>query len=335
MAREPVRLRDVAERAGVTVSTASRALSRPEMVRPDTRARVESAARDLGYTPNRMAQAIVTGRSRTIVFIVPDLTSPMFAMLARAAQAEARARAFNVLVTDSMTDIDARPRCSRAPGTTPRGSSCACPRASTPRTPTVRRSWRSTGGSGAHAVLLDQANVIEQQLGHLVGLGHERIVYLDGPKQYWATYERRRHAERLARDFPLEIIGPIQPFFHGGYEAADRLDPATTAVIAFTDTQAAGVIVRMTELGRRVPTDVSVIGSNDIPIAHMFNPPLTTMHTPFEAMGRAAVSLLLDAVDGAAGTTITETMTSELVVRGSTAPRAHLTPRPSAPRRRT
>ncbi len=91
MAREPVRLRDVAELAGVTVSTASRALSRPEMVRPDTRARVESAARELGYTPNRMAQAIVTGRSRTIVFVVPDLTSPMFAMLARAAQAEARA----------------------------------------------------------------------------------------------------------------------------------------------------------------------------------------------------------------------------------------------------
>ncbi len=63
-----------------------------------------------------------------------------------------------------------------------------------------------------------------------------------------------------------------------------------------------------------------MIGSNDIPIAHMFNPPLTTMHTPFEEMGRAAVSLLLDTVDGAAGTTITETMTSELVVRGSTAP---------------
>ncbi len=78
---------------------------------------------------------------------------------------------------------------------------------------------------GAHAVLLDQANVIEQQLGHLVGLGHERIVYLDGPKQYWATYERRRHAERLARDFPLEIIGPIQPFFHGGYEVGRPARP--------------------------------------------------------------------------------------------------------------
>lgn len=320
MSREPVRLRDVADLAGVTVSTASRALSRPEMVRPETRARVESAARDLGYTPNRMAQAIVTGRSRTIVFVVPDLTSPMFAMLARAAQAEARTRAFNVLVTDSMTDLEREAGLLEGARHYAEGVIMCMPQGEYPPDPdgppivAINRRMR-----GAHAVLLDQATVIERQLGHLIGLGHQRIVYLDGPKQYWATHERRRHAERLARDWPLEIIGPIEPFHSGGYGVADRLDPEVTAVIAFTDTQAAGVIVRLTELGRRVPTDVSVIGSNDIPIANMFNPPLTTLRTPFEAMGRAAVSLLLDAVDGAAGTTITETMTSELVVRGSTA----------------
>jgi len=319
--RDAVRLVDVALLAGVTASTASRALSRPEMVRPETRARVEAAACTLGYVPNRMARAIVTGRSRTIVFVVPDLTSPLFSMLARAAQSEARQRGYDVLVADSLSDTrreaglieDARRYAEGIIVCMPQGTYQPEPG----RAPIVAINRRMRG---AHAVLLDQAAVVEQQLAHLVGLGHERIVYLDGPKQYWATYERRRHAERLARQFPVEISEPIAPWFHGGYEYADRIDPEVTAVMAFSDTQAAGVVARLAENGRRVPHDLSVIGSNDIPIAAMYNPALTTMRTPLDAMGRAAVSLLLDNVDGAEGPAIIETMTSELVVRRSTAP---------------
>lgn len=321
MAREPVRLREVAEAAGVTISTASRALNRPELVRPETRERVEAAARDLGYVPNRMARAIVTGRTRAIVFIVPDLTSPMFAYLARGAQDEARVRGFDILVADTRMDEErevalvngARRYAEGVILCMPQGHHA--PDASGPPTAAINRRVR-----GAHAVLLDQAHIVEQQLTHLVGLGHERIVYLDGPKQYWATYERRRHAERLARNRPLEIIGPVEPFYHGGYGAADHIGADVTAVIAFSDTQAAGLIARSVELGRRVPEDLSVIGSNDIPIAAMYNPALTTMHTPFAEMGRAAVSLLLDNVSASDGTQIVETVRSELVVRRSTAP---------------
>ncbi|MFM8305128.1 MAG: LacI family DNA-binding transcriptional regulator [Actinomycetota bacterium] len=322
MARDPVRLRDVAEHAGVTISTASRALRRPEMVRAETRSRVEEAARVLGYTPNRMAQAVVTGRSRTIVFMVLDPTNPIFAILARAAQAEARQRAFDVLVVDSMLDVRREAQLLEQAQHYAEGIIMCIPQGTYPLDPdgppivAINRRLR-----GSHAVLLDQANVIEQQLAHLVALGHRRIAYLDGPDQYWAAVERRRHAERLAGDHPIEIIGPVLPTFPGGYGAVDRIDPAVTAVIAFTDHQAAGVVVRLAELGRRVPAEVSVIGSNDLPLARMYNPPLTTMHTPFDAMGRAAVSLLLDAVDGANGGWITQVMTSELVVRSSTAAR--------------
>ncbi|MFA5884268.1 MAG: LacI family DNA-binding transcriptional regulator, partial [Acidimicrobiia bacterium] len=311
-ARDVVRLVDVAELAGVTASTASRALSRPEMVRPETRARVEVAARELGYVPNRMARAIVTGRTRAIVFVVPDLTSPLFSRLARSAQSEARDRGYDVLVADSVMDPRREAALIEGARRYAEGIIMCMPlgayRPEPGRAPIVAINRRMRG---AHAVLVDQAAVVEQQLAHLVGLGHERILYIDGPKQYWATYERRRHAERLARDFPVEISEPVEPFFEGGYEFASRLDDGTTAVIAFSDTQAAGVVACLAEKGRRVPDDVSVIGSNDIPIAAMYNPALTTMRTPLEAMGRAAVSLLLDTVDGAAGPAIIETMTSE------------------------
>lgn len=113
---------------------------------------------------------------------------------------------------------------------------------------------------------------------------------------------------------------PVDLSFEGGLEIADRLDPDVTAVIAFVDNQALGIVQRLGERGIRVPDDVSVIGNNDVMWARMANPALTTLHTPFDAMGRAAVSLLLDNESGTMGPQIVETFRSELVVRRSTAP---------------
>jgi len=318
---DAVRLVDVAERAGVTASTASRALSRPEMVRPETRARVEVAARELGYVPNRLARGLITGRSSTIVMVLPDVTSAIFALLARAAQAEARARGFDVLVADALWDDDREVALVDRAKSYAEGLIVCMPSvdhvvdADGPPIVAINRRMR-----GAHAVIVDQSTIVETQLDHLLGLGHRRILYLSGPKKYWAAHERRRHAEGLARHHDLEISGPIDPTFEAGVELGDHLDPEVTAVIAFTDGQAAGLIARLAQRGIRVPDDVSVIGSNDVPMARMLNPALTTMRAPLDAVGRAAVSLLLDHIHGEGGPAITETMSPELVVRRSTAP---------------
>lgn len=319
--RDTVRLVDVAEQAGVTTSTASRALSRPEMVRPETRDRVRAAADALGYVPNRLARGLITGRSSTIVMVLPDMTSPVFALLAQAAQAEARARGFDVLVADSRWDDDREVALvDRAKGYA-EGVIVCMPSAShavpADGPPLVAINRRMVG---AHAVVLDQSTIVETQLGHLLGLGHERILFVSGPKRYWAAHERRRHAERLAADHDVELSAPIDPGFEAGVELADHIDPDVTAVIAFTDGQAAGLVARFAERGIRVPHDVSVIGANDVPMARMLNPALTTMRAPLDAMGRAAVSLLLDHLQHEGGSTIVETMRSELVVRRSTAP---------------
>lgn len=322
--RETVRLVDVAHHAGVTVSTASRALSRPELVRPETRERVRAAADALGYVPNRLARGLITGRSATIVMVVPDVASPVFALLAQAAQAEARTRGFDLLVADSLWDDDRETTLvERAKGYA-EGVIMCMPQGSYPAGPdgppmvSINRRLR-----GAHAVVLDQATIVETQLEHLLGLGHERILYLNGPKKYWAAHERRRHAERLAADHDLEISAPIGPAFDDGIDAADQLDPEVTAVIAFTDGQAAGLVARLAEREIRVPDDVSVIGANDVPMARMLNPALTTMRAPLDAMGRASVALLFDHLQHDGGPTvptIMETMHSELIVRRSTAP---------------
>ena len=321
MPRDPVRLREVAEAAGVTVSTASRALNRPELVRPETRDRVTAAARDLGYVPNRMARAIVTGRSDTIVFIVPDLSLGLFSAVASAAQVEARRHKHDLLVADSMGSADREVRLVEGARAYADGIILLWPAAdheSAADDPPVVSIGRRV--RGAHAVLLDQAHVVEQQLAHLRGLGHERILWVDGPDRFWANRERRRHAQRLVVEVGMAISRPVEPSFEGGLEIADDLDPSITAVIAFVDNQALGIVQRLGERGIRVPDDVSVIGNNDVMWARMANPALTTLHTPFDEMGRAAVSLLLDNEPATQGTQIVETLRSALVVRRSTAP---------------
>lgn len=321
MGRGPVRLREVAEAAGVTVSTASRALNRPELVRPETRERVAQAARLLGYVPNRMARAIVTGRSETIVFVIPDLSLGLFHTVAAAAQREARRRKLDLLVADSMGSSEREAGLVESARGYAEGIILLWPQADyepedgDPPVVTIGRQVR-----GAHAVLLDQSHVLETQVAHLRRLGHERILYVDGLESYGAARERRRFAERLAADLPLELSDPFEMTFEGGVALADSLDPSITAVIAFIDNQALGIIQRLAERGIRVPEDVSVIGNNDVMWARMTNPALTTLHTPYEAMGRAAVSLLLDTERPGDGAQIVETFRSELVERRSTAP---------------
>lgn len=320
-ARRAARLVDVADLAGVTASTASRALARPEMVRSETRVRVEAAARELGYVPNRVARSLITGRTATVGIVVPDLTLATFALTARAVEAAARDRGYDMLVADSLGDPEREVEIVTEMVRWSDGVILCMPRRTyhgDPGGPPIV--YVNRRARGAHAVLVDQAAVVETQLTHLFGLGHRNVLLVNGPKDYWASDARRRHAERLAGRFPVEVAAPVPPTFEGGFEVADSLEPGITAVATFADGQAAGVIARCAERGVRVPEDLSVMGSNDVPLARMVTPPLTTVRTPFEGIGRAAASLLLDHIDFPEGPAIVETLTPELVVRGSTAP---------------
>ena len=326
--RDVVRLVDVAKLAGVTVSTASRALARPDMVRPETRERVELAAAELGYAPNRAARSLITGRTGVIAIMVPDLANTYFAHIARAAQQFARARSYEVLIVDTGDDqLREREFIESAPTWVEGLIVCAAKRAYRPSARRVPMVFVNRRVRGSHSVLLDQHFVVEAQLRHLIELGHEQIVWMDGPKGYWASSIRRTHARRVGAGHPIRIADPVTPDWEGGVAMAEMLDDDTTAVAAFNDRQALGFIMRCSQLGIRVPDDVSVVGSDDIAGAAVLNPGLTTVHAPKEEMGRAAVSLLLDHLtDGDA--VICETLRGHLVVRGSTGP-----PRPSSGRK--
>lgn len=319
MTAQPARLKDVAARAGVTTSTASRALHRPELVRESTRARVEAAADALGYRPNGAARGLSTGRSQVIVLVVPDIANVHFALIGREVLASAGRRGFDVLIIDVREDADVEAEVVDTMSHWVDGIIvCASTRphpAAARRTPVVYMNRRVRGSP---AVVLDQRAVVDAQLGHLADLGHERILWVAGPRDYWASELRRRRAERWSTRLDVRTASRVSPHFAGGLQLAADLDPHVTAVAAFSDHQAIGVVHGLLAAGRRVPDDVAVVGSDDIPIAEYVVPTLTTVRVPRKAMARAAVGLLLDHGDDAPA--VVETASPTLVVRESTGP---------------
>jgi DNA-binding LacI/PurR family transcriptional regulator len=174
------------------------------------------------------------------------------------------------------------------------------------------------------AVTFANGDGMRQAVTHLTALGHRRIAYVAGPRVSWSNRERIRglRAAAAAAGAELVEIGPVQPQFDGGVAAADPvLAAGVTAVIAYNDVIALGLLSRCNARGIAVPAELSVIGFDDIALAAMVHPSLTTVGLPMEACGRAGVDLLLGLLQDPArfGATRRE-LGTQLMVRGSTGP---------------
>ncbi|MCG5211805.1 LacI family DNA-binding transcriptional regulator [Streptosporangium sp. KLBMP 9127] len=321
-------IRDVAQASGVHVSTVSRAFSAPHLVNAATRNRVLAAAEDLGYRPNRAARALTTGRTHNIGLIVADISNPFFPPLIKAAQAHARRRDYHVFVADTDEDplveeeliqtltkqVDGVLLCS------PRLSNRAIERlgADVPFV-VVNRKVR-----GMSTVLMDVGHGARLAVEHLVSLGHRRVALVAGPSGSWTSGEMRDAATATARESGVElvILGPNAPTELGGLAAAaDVLQAGVTGVLAYNDLVAIGLIEGLYERGVRVPSDLSVIGVDDIVSGRLNRPKLTTVAMPTSAAGRTAVDLLLASVGAGDGATpALATLETNLVIRESTAP---------------
>ena len=318
--------RDVAQAAGVSTSTVSRALSLPHMVRADTRERVRQAAERLGYTPNRSARGLITGRTGNVGLIVPDLTNPFFPGVVKGVQAWARDADHAVLIADTNEDPAAEPGLVRALAAQVDGLILCSPRMSDEELQGLRGSTRivliNRRCGTAPAVTFDNAGGIRQVVAHLEALGHRRIAWLGGPRSSWSNRERTRalRAATSAAGLDLVAIGNFPPSFEGGVAAADQVVASgASAVVAYNDLIALGVVSRLQARGIRVPARLSVVGIDDIPMSGMSNPALTTLALPEEQAGRVAVDLLLGLIENPdSGPGPRRELPAHLLVRGST-----------------
>lgn len=293
-----VTILDVAARAKVHPATVSRALSRPEKVAPATRQRVERAVEQLGFVPNRAARVMKTGRTGNIAVIVPDITNPYFASMVRAVERTARVADLQVLLADTGEHPKEEVQAARTLAHDVDGFVVLSPRR-------LHRELEALGSMptvfvqrpvrGHASVLLRSAPAVHEALIHLAALGHRDLVFLGGPTSSWAAGERRAAVRKTSGPAGVQVrmIDAAAPTFEAAVDAVPRIvESGTTAVMAFNDQMALGVIAGLARLDISVPGDVSVIGFDDVPMAAMVAPPLTTIRLPTDEAGSTAVDLL-------------------------------------------
>jgi LacI family transcriptional regulator len=176
---------------------------------------------------------------------------------------------------------------------------------------------------GVPAALMDSAGGMHAIIDHLVALGHHRIAYLNGPLTSWSNQERRRGLMKAVAQHKVDLVdlGPFAPRYEGGLQAADLAVAAdTTAIVAYNDIMALGVLARLRDRGISVPGDVSVTGFDDLTYAALCSPALTTVAMPVAQAGRTAVNLLLDWLDSDNTEVPQIVAETQLIVRGTTTP---------------
>ena len=324
-------LTDVAKRAGVALSTASRAYSDPERVGPETLRKIRLVAQELGYEPPiaRLVDSPAPGGASTIAVIVPDIANPVFAAFVKAAQAQGWYRRQTVVLADT----DLSPDRERETLTHLRdqvdGIILCSPRleadqilALCPRIPVVLVNREA---AGVDCVIADASDGLRQTFDYLAALGHRRIAYVQGAPQSWSNEHRVGLARTLAAaaGLELQVLGWQAETVAGGTAAAASVvATGASAVITHNDLMALGVITGARALGLSVPDDLSVVGIDDIPLAAITHPSLTSVAVPMTRAGSESLELLERNLGGERPTPRVIRLPTQLVVRGSTGPAA-------------
>jgi len=339
-ARRAASLADVAHKAGVDSSTVSRVLNGDtgHRTRPETRARIEKAARSLGYRPNLVARALRTARSFSLGITVPQLDNPVFPQMIVGAEAAAREQGYALLIAHVAEHEDggqaferlARQNCvDGLLVATLDDDRALAPALRRTGIPYVILNRRAAGVR--NCIQLDTRAAARLATSHLIQLGHKRIAHLAGRAGGGNANDRlagyRDALKSAGLRFDPRLVHVAGYTAEGGARAMRDVlrcvNPLPTAVFAATLLSAAGAMTALRAAGLQVPLDVSVVGLHDAVLAEVLDPPLTTVRLPAQEMGYEAARGLIDLIEGRQARVERVLAPSELVVRGSAAkPRA-------------
>ncbi|MEW2516686.1 LacI family DNA-binding transcriptional regulator [Actinacidiphila alni] len=307
-------MRQVADRAGVAMSSVSRVLSGHPDVSAAMRSRVMAAVEELGYEPNMLAQMLRKGATQTIGFVVGDISNPLLAQIALGAEVALRAAGYAMLLTNSVNqpNLDATHirllQQRRVDGLllslSDETNDQTIEALSATPTPSVLIDRDLRTRTEESAVLSDHAAGITQAVEHLVGLGHRRIALIAGSPHVRPTRERINALEEAVEAHP-EVHAQVRPGafteVHGGAATRELLDGRRppTAIIAGGNQILVGVLGELAARQVRIPDDISLVTCDDVPLAKFFTPTLATIgRDPYE-MGAEAAALLLARFGGA------------------------------------
>jgi LacI family transcriptional regulator len=315
----PAKLTDVAKLAGVSLATASRAFSDPGRLAAETRQKVVDAALQVGYDVPGLSG------SRTFGVVVPDISNAVFAALIKSIQDQAWHGRHRMVLADT-SESSTREREHLESFAAGVDGIILC----SPRLPSdqIHQLAGNTplvviNGEADHAarVLMEAGEGLRQAVEHLHALGHRKIAYIPGPASSWANGQRHTAISRFCNDWGIELVtvGNQTATVDGGLAAAASVVASgATAVIAYNDLVAIGMLAGARTLGYHCPEDISVVGIDDLDIAAAAEPGLTSVRVPIGRSGSLALELLLEQIAGKPSTTEAVHLSSQLIVRGST-----------------
>jgi LacI family transcriptional regulator len=327
-----VTIADVAREAGVSSMTVSRVINNKGEVSEPTRQRVLSVIKRLDYRPSGIARGLATRRTGTLGLVIPDVANPFFADVVRGVEQVAYAHGYNVFLCNSEEDPQREMEVLQSLEEKRVDGLILCSsrledhqlRTVLERHSRVVLVNRQLDGEPVSSVVVDDATGCRLVVEMLLRAGHRAIGLLSGPTRSHSARERSRGYLAALAEAGLEArthwMVPCPPTVDGGHSAALALLQAfaeITALVCYNDLVAVGVLQACVETGKSVPDQIAVVGYDDILLAALVTPALTTCHVPRLALGAQTVHLLLDQINGNVTGRAVVVLTPHLVRRAS------------------
>lgn len=327
-----ITIADVAREAGVSRQTVSRVLNDKMEISASTRESVMRVIEHLSYSPSGVARSLATNRTLTVGLVVPDITNPFFPEITRGVEDVAREHGYEMFLCNSVEDAGREERVLQALEDKRVDGTIICssrlpqerlfPRLRQQRAAVLVN--RPVPSELAGTVRVEDADGIVQAVDHLLKSGRSVIGFLCGPPNSHSAGERAMGFERALPAGDRDLMRPCPPNPEGGYEAALALlseRPEVDGLVCYNDLVAVGGLRACAELGLDVPVEIAVVGCDDIMVAGLLSPALTTLRVPKYEIGASAASMLLDRIRGRPGESEV-LLKPELIVRES-APRIY------------
>ena len=347
-----VRLKEVAERAGVSIMTVSKVMRDAPDISPATKLRVRAIAQQMGYVPDSVAQGLRTRATHLLGLLIPAASNPYYARLVMGVEEKAHEMGYDVVLAQSFSQLDREETAIRRfLGLRVEGLLVSPVYRLAPTAPVydeLQRRGVPTVILGSPApfcsqfthVGLHEAQGSYEATRHLLSLGHKRIAFFTGPPLAAWAQERLQGYRRALREAEIELEDHL--LFTAGTSIEDgemaasqmlRESLDATAVQAVNDLVAVGAVTMFLNQNIRIPAELSVVGFGDLLMSGFFRVPLTTVHQPKHRVGVAATRALVSLIRGER--VESERLPTELVVRASTAvPRRSTTAAPAFPARK-
>ena len=310
-------LSDVAKVAGVTMMTVSRAINNKPGVSAELRQKIVNIANEIDYQPNQIARGLATNQTRTVGLVVPDNTNPFFAQIARGVEDSAYESGYNIFLINTAEDTAREKAALDSLWGKGVDGLILC----SSRLPAKR--LKNEVERFSASVLLNRElnipnrttisiNLNDQKAGklaveHFIDHGKRCLAYLNGPSNSFSGQRRlegfKMGLEMAKLSFDECYIGESAPDTLSGYKATQELltaHPEIDAIYAFNDLVAVGALQYCLEIGKKIPEEIAIIGNDDIPLASIIRPQLTTLHFNQNYIGRLVMRTLLEILSGQA-----------------------------------